>query len=75
MIPEQAPLVILDGKSDLCMVNNFSDTKHNTNISSRIQLVTNVEELNLNKTVWCVEVMQLSDIGPKDFREDDLILD
>ena len=28
IFPEEAPLIILDSKSDVCMDNNGKDTKH-----------------------------------------------
>ena len=33
VVPEQAPLIILDGKSYLCMANNVKNTKHSSHIS------------------------------------------
>ena len=32
VVPEQAPLIILDSKSDICMAKNGKDTKHKPNI-------------------------------------------
>ena len=44
VVPEQAHLVILDSKSDVCMVNDGKDTKHTIHISIRINFLRNVEE-------------------------------
>ena len=35
VFPEQAPLIILDKKSDICMDKNGKDTKHTSHISRR----------------------------------------
>ena len=53
MVPEQAHLIILHIKSDVCMSNNYKDTKHTSHISIRIHLIRNGEEFNLRKIVWC----------------------
>ena len=53
VVPEQSPPIILDRKSDICMANNYKDTKHTRQIYRRIHLVRNGEEYNLHKTVWC----------------------
>ena len=36
MILEEDPLIVLDGKSAICMDNNGKDTKHTRNIRSRL---------------------------------------
>ena len=33
IVPEEVPLVVLDGKSDICMDNNGKDTKHTRHIA------------------------------------------
>ena len=43
VVPEQAPLVILDLKSAVCMTKNSTDTKHTRNIDRRMQFVRNGE--------------------------------
>ena len=32
MVPKEAPLIVLDSKSAMCMANNGKDTKHTRNI-------------------------------------------
>ena len=32
IVPEEAPLVVLDNKSAMCMANNVKDTKHTRHI-------------------------------------------
>ena len=44
VVPEQAPLIILYSKSDVCMKNNGKDTKHTRHISRRMKLVRNGED-------------------------------
>ena len=34
IVPEESPLVVLDGKSDMCMDKNGKDTKHTINKST-----------------------------------------
>ena len=41
---EQAPLIILDNISYVCMANNVKNTKHTRNIYRRMHLVRNGEE-------------------------------
>ena len=72
VVPEQAPLVILDRKSSICMANNGKDAKHTRHISRRIHFVRNVEECNFQNTVWCEGGMKLADIGTKNVRENEL---
>ena len=42
IVPEEAPLIVLDSKSAMCMDNNGKDTKHTRHIARRIHLVRNV---------------------------------
>ena len=51
VVPEQAPLIIVNGNSDVCMTNNGKGTKHTSHISRRMNFVLNVEEFNLHITV------------------------
>ena len=39
IVPEEAPLIILDINSDVCMAKNVKDTKHTRHISRRLHLV------------------------------------
>ena len=41
IVPQEAPLIVLDIKSAMCMDNNGKDTKHTRHISSRIHFVRN----------------------------------
>ena len=43
IVPEEAPLIILDKNSDLCISKNGNDTNHTRHISRRINFVRNGE--------------------------------
>ena len=40
---EEYPIILLDGKSAVCMANNGKDTKHTRHIARRIHYVRNGE--------------------------------
>ena len=44
IVPEEAPLIVLDSKSDICMANNGKDTKHTRHIERIINFVRNGEK-------------------------------
>ena len=72
IVPEEAPLIILDSKSAVCMDNNGNDTKHTRHISSRIHFVRNGEKCKMQKIDWCEGGLQLEEIGTKNVSELDL---
>ena len=41
IVPEEAPLIVLDNKSDMCMDNNGKDTKHTRHIARRMHSTRN----------------------------------
>ena len=41
IFPEEAPMIFLGGKSDMCMANNGKNTKHTRHISRRMRFVSN----------------------------------
>ena len=41
IVPEKAPLIILNRKSDVCMAKNGKYTKHTRHITRRVHLVRN----------------------------------
>ena len=41
IVPEEAPLTILDSKYATCMANNGKDTKHTRHIATRVYLMRN----------------------------------
>ena len=44
IVPEEATLIILDSKSDVCMTSNFKDTKHTRHISRGLHFLRNGEK-------------------------------
>ena len=44
IVPEEAPLIVLDGKSSMCMANNDKDNKHTRHIERRMHFVRNGEK-------------------------------
>ena len=72
MVTKEATLIVLDGKSDMCMAKNGKDTKHTRHISWRMHFVRNREKCKMH-TIDCCEVgLQLEDIGNKNVSEPDL---
>ena len=43
IVTEEAPLIVLDSKSTVCMANNGKDTKHTRHIERRMCFVRNGE--------------------------------
>ena len=72
MIAKEAPLIVSDGKSAICMANNGRDTKHTRHISRRMLFVRNEEKCKMQKIKWCEEGLQLADISTKNVSEPDL---
>ena len=59
----------MDVKSTVCMSNNDKYTKHTRNIPRGKHIVSNGEEFNMHKTVWCERGLKLADIGTKNVIE------
>ena len=72
MVPKEAPLIVLDSKSSMCMANNGKDTKNTTHIARRMHFVSNVEKCKMHKIDWCEGNLQLSDIGTKNVSKPEL---
>ena len=53
IVPEEAPLILLDGKYAMCMAKNGKDTKHTRNIARRMHFVSNGEKCKMHKIDWC----------------------
>ena len=54
MVPEEAPLIVLDSKSDMCMAKNGKDTKHTRHIARRMHFVRNGVKCKMHKIDVCV---------------------
>ena len=72
MVPKEAPLIVLDSKSAMCMTKIGMDTKHTRNIARRIHFVRNGEKCKMHKIDWCEGGLQLAEIGTKNVSEPDL---
>ena len=72
MVPKEAPLIVLDSKSAMCMAKHGKDTKHTRQISRIMYFVRNREKCKMHKINWCEGGMKLSDIGTKNVSEPDL---
>ena len=72
MVPKEAPLIVLDSKSAMCMAKNGKDTKHTRNIARIMHFVRNGEKCKMHKIDWCEGGLQLADIGTKNVNEPDL---
>ena len=73
MVPEEAPLIILDSNSDVCMDNNDKYTKHTRHIARRLHFVRNGERWKMHNIDWCEGGLQLTDIITKNVGENDKI--
>ena len=72
IVPEEAPLIVLDSKYAMCMAKNGKDIKHTRHIARRIHFVINGEKCKMHKIDWCEVGLQLTDIGTKNVSEPDL---
>ena len=72
IVPEEPPLIVLYGKSAMCMAKNGKDTKHTRHIARIIHFVRNGKKCKMHKIDWCVGGLQLADIGTKNVSEPDL---
>ena len=70
--PEEAPLIILDGKSDVCMSNNGNYTKHTSHIARRVHLLRDGEKCKMHKIYWCEGGLLLEDNATNNVGENDL---
>ena len=72
IVPSEAPLIVLDSNSAMCMAKNGKDTKHTRHISGRMNFVSNGEKCKMHKIYWCEVGIQLEDISTKNVGENDL---
>ena len=72
IFPEEAPLIVLDSKSAMCVANNGKDTKHTRHIARRMHFVRNGEKCKMYKIDWCEVGLQLADIVTDNVSEPDL---
>ena len=67
IFPYEAPLIIVDSKSDICMDNIVKDANHTRHIDRRVSFVSNGEKFKMHKIDWCEGGLQLVDIATKNF--------
>ena len=72
MVTNEAPLIVLDRKSTMCMAKNGKDTKHTRHIARIMYFVRNGQKFKMHKIDWCEEGLQLADIGTNNVSEPDL---
>ena len=72
IVPEKAPLILLDSKYSMLMAKNGKDTKHTRHIARRMHFVSNGEKCKMHKIDWCEGGIKLSDISTKNVSESDL---
>ena len=72
IVPEEAPLIVLDSESVICMAKNGKDTKHIRHISRRTNFVRNGEKWKMHKIDWCEGVLQLAYIATNNVGDPDL---
>ena len=72
MVTREAPLILLDSKSDMCMAKNGKDTKYTRHIARRMHFVRNGEKCKMHIIDLCEGGLQLEDIGTKNVSEPDL---
>ena len=72
MVPKEAPFIVLDSKSAMCMAKNGRDTKHNRHITRKMYFVRNGEKCKMDKIEWCEGGLQLAYIGTKNVSKPDL---
>ena len=65
IVPEEAPIIILDIKSSVCMANSFKDANHIMHISRRVHFVRNGEKCKMHKIDWCEGGLKFADISTK----------
>ena len=72
IVTEEAPLVVLNTKSDMCMAKNGKDTKHTRHIARRMVFWRNGEKFKMQKIDWYEGILQLVDIGTKNVSKPNL---
>ena len=71
IVPEEAPLIILDSKSDFCMAENGKDTKHTRHVARRVNFVRNDEKCKIHKIDWLEGGLKLAYIATKKVGENE----
>ena len=72
MVPKEAPLIVFDSKSSMCMAKNGKDTKHTRHVARRMHFVRNGEKCKMHKIDCCEGDLKMADIVTKNVSEPDL---
>ena len=72
IVPEEAPLIVLDSKSAICMANNGKYTKQTRHIARQMNYVRNGKKCKMNKIYRCDGRLKLADMVTKNVSEPDL---
>ena len=72
MVPKEAPFIVLDSKSSMCMANTGKDTKHTRHIARIMHFLRNGEKCKMHKIDWCEGGLQLAYIGTNNVSKHDL---
>ena len=72
IVPNEAPLIILDSKSAMCMAKIGKYNKHTKKIARRIHFVRDGEKCKIHNIDCCEEGLQLEEIYTKNVGEHDL---
>ena len=72
IVPEEAPFIVLDSKSAMCMDKNGKDTKHTRHIARILNFVRNGKKCKIHEIDWCEGSLQLLYIGANNVGEPDL---
>ena len=62
IVPKEAPVIIFDSKSAVCLNKNGKFTKHTNHIDIRVHLERNGEKWKMHKIDWCEGDLKLTDI-------------
>ena len=72
IFPEEAPLIILDIKSDMCMAKNSKDTKNTSHIARMMDFVRSDEKCKMHKIYWYEGGLKLVVVSTKNVGAHDL---
>ena len=72
IVPQKAPLIILDSKSAVCTGKNGKDTNSTSHVYRRVHFKKNGEDFKTHKIDWCEGGLQLSEIATNNVGENDL---
>ena len=72
IVPEEAPIIILDRNSNVCMSKNGKYTNHTRHFARRVHLVRDGKIFKMHRIDWCEGGLQLVEIATKNFGDNDL---